>query len=1061
MPSIFSKLKGMLCIPDSSKPHSEKAASRKPPPPPSAPKPAEDERRRSSDTCSSASSSDSKRSDQVLEVLKAFNLKNIKTVADVAMIGVDGEPVDDKTYLMERIIQLAADLPVTSRTSATLTNAFLNQLWTDLQHPPQSYLGTEYIYRKADGSNNNILWPHLGAAGQPYARTVRPRRMQPIDRPDPGLVFDSLLVRKEFQPHPNKISSVLFYVASIIIHDIFHTNHEDYSISDTSSYLDLAPLYGSSQKEQESVRAMRDGMLKPDCFADVRILGFPPGVGVLLIMFNRFHNHVAETLALIDENGRFSRILNPQGTPKPPNAQALYDEALFQTARLVTTGLYVNIILKDYVRTILNLNRVDSLWNLDPRSEEGKAIFGHKIPEATGNSVSAEFNLVYRWHACVSERDEQWTKDVYTTLFGDYPTQSLGAFLSALDGWAKTLSSDPLKREFAGLSRLPNNKFPDEKLAAIWTASVSDIAGSYGAGHVPAIFKNVEILGIIQSRSWNLASLNEFREYFKLQPHETFKDINPDPIIAEQLRRLYGHPDNVEIYPGVIVEAAKESKLPGSGLCTNFTTSRAILSDAVALVRGDRFYTVDYTPANLTNWGFNEASYDLSINYGCVFYKLVLNAFPNSYRPNSIYAHYPLVIPEENKVILTGLKKADRYNFDKPMDLPAPAIFKSVEACRAVANDTSAFHSTWEPLAFSSGYGLQKSREQAPILAQKLMEHEGLQSAAATFYKDTIASLVKSESYQVGGTRQVDVIRDVFNVAHARFVANVFFLPLGSNGKGRNKYDEFDIITLLSAVYACTSPEQSSAHRFVIMKKKQRGIRQLAEHVQEDVDGLIRGNFGLHSHSTVQLRSYATQAIQAVSKSGLSPTEIVWSQILPLAARIFVTQSRASAEGIDYLFGGGQAKFQDLQELPRTGTTSSGKFQSCVDDICRILPSTPLFRQAASSKIIVDEGRQVELFPGQIVLCEACRQTAVTGDGGTTSEANGPVAVEISLGAQLGKAIVSAMLEVLCQLHKVSRPAGATGRLRRLRQDNTITYLNVEESTSIPHPSSMKVNWQE
>lgn len=35
--------------------------------------------------------------------------------------------------------------------------------------------------------------------------------------------------------------------------------------------------------------------------------------------------------------------------------------------------------------------------------------------------------------------------------------------------------------------------------------------------------------------------------------------------------------------------------MPGAGLCPGFTISRAILSDAVALTRGDRFLTVDYT----------------------------------------------------------------------------------------------------------------------------------------------------------------------------------------------------------------------------------------------------------------------------------------------------------------------------------------------------------------------------------------------------------------------------------------------------------------------------------
>lgn len=42
----------------------------------------------------------------------------------------------------------------------------------------------------------------------------------------------------------------------------------------------------------------------------------------------------------------------------------------------------------------------------------------------------------------------------------------------------------------------------------------------------------------------------------------------------------------------------------------------AILSDAVTLVRGDRFYTLDYNPKNLTNWGYGEVQYDLNVNQG-------------------------------------------------------------------------------------------------------------------------------------------------------------------------------------------------------------------------------------------------------------------------------------------------------------------------------------------------------------------------------------------------------------------------------------------------------------
>lgn len=76
--------------------------------------------------------------------------------------------------------------------------------------------------------------------------------------------------------------------------DLFRTNRLDPNISDTSSYLDLSPLYGNNKDDQASVRTFKDGKLKKDAFAEKRLLAFPPGVSVFLIMFSRWHNHVAE-----------------------------------------------------------------------------------------------------------------------------------------------------------------------------------------------------------------------------------------------------------------------------------------------------------------------------------------------------------------------------------------------------------------------------------------------------------------------------------------------------------------------------------------------------------------------------------------------------------------------------------------------------------------------------------------------------------------------------------------------------------------------------------------------
>src|SRR5277367_1240183 len=99
---------------------------------------------------------------------------------------------------------------------------------------------------------------------------------------------------------------VLLIPKRALIVDLFHTSHKDITVNMVSSYLDLSPLYGSSQAEQNLVRTFQNGTIKPDSYSDRRLEVFPPGVAALMICFNRFHNYVAQQLALINEGGRFT-----------------------------------------------------------------------------------------------------------------------------------------------------------------------------------------------------------------------------------------------------------------------------------------------------------------------------------------------------------------------------------------------------------------------------------------------------------------------------------------------------------------------------------------------------------------------------------------------------------------------------------------------------------------------------------------------------------------------------------------------------------------------------------
>jgi len=62
------------------------------------------------------------------------------------------------------------------------------------------------------------MFPQLGAAGNTYAKSVAPSVIRPGALPDPALVFDSVMKRTEYKQHPNNVSSILWYWASIVIH---------------------------------------------------------------------------------------------------------------------------------------------------------------------------------------------------------------------------------------------------------------------------------------------------------------------------------------------------------------------------------------------------------------------------------------------------------------------------------------------------------------------------------------------------------------------------------------------------------------------------------------------------------------------------------------------------------------------------------------------------------------------------------------------------------------------------------------------------------------------------
>jgi linoleate 10R-lipoxygenase len=59
----------------------------------------------------------------------------------------------------------------------------------------------------------------------------------------------------------------------------------------------------------------------------------------------------------------------------------------------------------------------------------------------------------------------------------------------------------------------------------------------------------------------------------------------------------------------------------------------------MALTRGDRYFTADYTPHNLTAWGFADSQRDASApGHGSMLGRLILRGLPGEFTENSTYA---------------------------------------------------------------------------------------------------------------------------------------------------------------------------------------------------------------------------------------------------------------------------------------------------------------------------------------------------------------------------------------------------------------------------------------
>ncbi|KAJ7698801.1 linoleate diol synthase [Mycena metata] len=752
--------------------------------------------------------------DQVKKGLRVADTSTLSAVLDTIR---HSDAIDDRTLALEHGLTFISRLPDGSL-ATTLQNKTVELLYKDLTHPNSTNIGTDYAWRSADGSSNNVNWPELGKAGTPYARSVQQAHPLPKhELPDPGLIFDSLLRRDGGMNN----TDIQFSFAALVIHSVFRTSHTDVNINETSSYVDLSPLYGHNQQAQDQVRH-RDsgrGLLYPDVFAEDRLLLLPPAVCAILVLFSRNHNYIAKKIFEINERGTYQ---DPQKLS--PDQLRAQDEELFQTARLCNCGWFGSVVFSDYFSSILGLVRDGSSWSLNPFGEirtPDHSIFDRGM----GNVCSVEFNCLYRWHATTSAEDEKWVSDVFEQIFdGKDPEAVTPADFKAAAHKVQAMQPDITHWTFGKMERQSDGTFKDEDLANILHNSTEHPAAAFRARGTPASMRLHEVMGIEQNRRWGVCSLNDFRKYLGLKPYASFREWNPDPEIADCAEKLYGNIDHLELYVGLQVSQNISVRVTVTSLMTT-------------------------TPFNLTAWGFADCQRDpKAFGFGSTLGRLFLRTLPNNFTENSAYAFFPLMLPTAMKTNLSKLHLLDSYDLTRPKAVPPAQTEQDYHQIMEILKDpkfVAPYPERAAKIIKGKGFFLVDDEKQRNELYTALFERKECLEDTGNFFRDTTRKLISTHSFTlVGGkTRVVDIVRDVLKVVPVYWAAEIAGIQLKTKESPHGDYTPLQLYDMLSDIYSFIFLETEKSKTMVLRAKVQANVDNLLHH--------IKGNLGVASRISV------------------------------------------------------------------------------------------------------------------------------------------------------------------------------------------------------------------
>lgn len=352
--------------------------------------------------------------------------------------------------------------------------------------------------------------------------------------------------------------------------------------------------------------------------------------------------------------------------------------------------------------------------------------------------------------------------------------------------------------------------------------------------------------------------------------------------------------------------------------------TRAILADAISLVRGDRFFTVDYTPANLTAWGYNDCIRDPDNGaFGSALSRLLLRNLPDNYTYNSVYGLMPFFTPSATATNMKALGRYEQYDYSRPRTANMVKQVKTMQGIKQIFSNPDKYKVPYtkdmnvsalflvilvssclhQYLTDNAGmfliYDDAKRHDYDRALAMHALfpDHEAM-DRYRQYYRDQTNFFLKTKSFKLsssnGSPRYVDIVQNVINMTSVHWACDQLCgISLKTEQNPRGVFTEQEAYDLFMILFTCTFENSDAEHGWV--------IRDKAGKAGKIVNDCIRTSLQEVSSSKSRIVSFLSNALVGTPEKPCHKwmRELVKSE-LPLERLIGLVSGLAVGSSVNY-----------------------------------------------------------------------------------------------------------------------------------------------------------------